>query len=134
MIGVKDRYDGRSIVLADLDNNGALDAVVANQRGPVLLYKNQASPANKWIEFQLEGRESNRSAIGAQVHLFWNGQQQLQQVSGGSGFCAQNQRRLHFGLGKVSAIDKVEIRWPSGRIQTMTGLRTDQIYKVQEPL
>jgi len=134
LVGVKDRYDGRSIVLADLNNNGALDAVVANQRGPVLLYKNQVSAASHWIEFQLEGRESNRSAIGAQVHLFWNGQQQLQQVSGGSGFCAQNQRRLHFGLGKVPTIEKVEIRWPSGRIQTMAGLTADKIYKVQEPL
>lgn len=134
LIGVKDRYDGRSIVLADLANNGALDAVIANQRGPVLLYKNHVSPAENWIEFQLEGRESNRSAIGAQVHLFWNGQQQVQQVSGGSGFCAQNQRRLHFGMGKVSAIEKVEIRWPSGRIQRMSDLKSDQIYKVQEPL
>jgi hypothetical protein len=134
LVGVKDRYDGRSIVLADLNNDGALDAVVANQRGPVLLYKNHVSAQNNWIEFHLQGRESNRSAIGAQVHLFWNGQQQLQQVSGGSGFCAQNQRRLHFGLGKVSAIEKVEIRWPSGRIQKMAGLKSDQLYNVQEPL
>jgi hypothetical protein len=134
LVGVTDRYDGRSVVLADLDNNGALDAVVANQRGPLLLYKNRVLAANKWIEFQLEGRESNRSAIGAQVHLFWKGQQQLQQVSGGSGFCAENQRRLHFGVGKVGAIERVEIRWPSGRIQTMTSLETNKIYKVQEPL
>jgi hypothetical protein len=133
-VGAKDRYDGRSIVLADLNNNGALDAVVANQRGPLLLYKNTVSAGNNWIEFQLEGRESNRSAIGAQVHLFWNGQQQLQQVSGGSGFCAQNQRRLHFGLGKSSAIEKVEIRWPSGRIQKMAGLKSDKLYNIQEPL
>ena len=134
LVGVKDRYDGRSIVLADFENKGALDAVVANQRGPVLFYKNQVSPANNWIEFQLEGRESNRSAIGAEVHLFWNGQQQIQQVSGGSGFCAQNQRRLHFGLGKVSTIEKVEIRWPSGRIQKLAGLHSNQNYKVREPL
>jgi hypothetical protein len=134
LVGAKDRYDGRSIVLADLNNNGALDAVVANQRGPLLLYKNTVSAGNNWIEFQLEGRESNRSAIGAQVHLFWNGQQQLQQVSGGSGFCAQNQRRLHFGLGNSSAIEKVEIRWPSGRIQKMAGLKSDKLYNIQEPL
>jgi hypothetical protein len=134
LVGAKDRYDGRSIVLADLNNNGALDAVVANQRGPLLLYKNTVSAGNNWIEFQLEGRESNRSAIGAQVHLFWNGQQQLQQVSGGSGFCAQNQRRLHFGLGNSSAIEKVEIRWPSGRIQKTAGLKSDKLYNIQEPL
>ena len=115
LVGVTDVYDGRSIALADFGNRGALDAVVANESGPLLLYRNTVSPDNRWIEFELEGRESNRSAIGAQVRVTWNGQQQVQEVSGGSGFCAQNQRRLHFGLGKTTGIDKVEIRWPSGK-------------------
>ena len=60
------------------------------------------------------GRRSNRGAIGAQVRLFWNGQEQLQEVSGGCGYSAQNQRRLHFGLGKAPRIEKAVIRWPSG--------------------
>ena len=101
LVGVTDVYDGRSVALADFGNRGVLDAVVANQKGPLLLYRNTVSPGNRWIEFELEGSASNRSAIGAQVTLFWNGQQQVQEVSGGSGFCAQNQRRLHFGLGKA---------------------------------
>jgi hypothetical protein len=134
LVGVTDRFDGRSIALADFSNNGALDAVVANQRGPLLLYKNEVSPANKWIEFLLEGRESNRSAIGAEVRLFWNGRQQLQEVSGGSGFCSQNQRRLHFGLGKVASVERVEIKWPSGRTQEIVSPQIDQIHKIQEPL
>jgi hypothetical protein len=90
----------RSVALADLWNRGALDVVVANQKGPLLIYRNTVNPENAWIEFDLEGTASNRSAIGAQVRLFWNGQQQVQEVSGGSGFSAQNQRRLHFGLGR----------------------------------
>ena len=93
MVGVRDRYDGRAVALADFENNGALDAVVANQRGPLLLYKNQVSAANHWIEFQLEGRESNRSAIGAEARLFWNHREQVQEVSGGSGFCSQEPHR-----------------------------------------
>ena len=117
-VGVTDVYDGRSVALADLWNRGVLDVIVANQRGPLLLYKNTVSQGNGWIEFELEGSRSNRSAIGSQVRLFWNGQQQLQEVSGGSGFCAQNQRRLHFGLGKTGGVERVEIRWPSGRVQT----------------
>jgi len=133
LVGITDVYDGRSIALADFENNGALDAVVANQNGPVLLYKNTVSPANKWIEFQLDGAESNRSAIGTRVTLFWNGQRQLQQVSGGSGFCAQNQRRLHFGLGKAAQVDRVEIRWPSGKIQNLTTPALNQIHKIEEP-
>ena len=51
--------------------------------------------------------------------LTWNGQTQVQEVSGGSGFCAQNQRRLHFGLGKSPKLEKAVIRWPSGKTQTL---------------
>lgn len=134
MVGVKDRFDGRAVALADFNNDGALDAVSANQRGPLLLYRNQTLPSNHWIEFLLEGRVSNRSAIGAEVHVFWNGQQQVQEVSGGSGFCSQNPLRLHFGLGAVEAIDRVEIHWPSGRIQTLRSPRLNQILKVEEPV
>ena len=114
-VGVTDTYDGRAVALADLWNRGVLDVVVANQKGPLLVYKNTVTPENEWIEFELEGTASNRSAIGAQVTLFWNGQQQVQEVSGGSGFAAQNQRRLHFGLGKYPQMEKAVIRWPSGK-------------------
>jgi hypothetical protein len=134
LVGVTDVYDGRSIALADFGNRGALDAVVANQNGPVLFYRNTVSPDNHWIEFELEGRASNRSAIGTQVRVFWNGQQQLQEVSGGSGFCAQNDRKLHFGLGKTSALDHVEVRWPSGKTQTLPSLKADESHKIMEPL
>jgi enediyne biosynthesis protein E4 len=133
LVGVTDVYDGRSIALADFGNRGVLDAVVANERGPLLLYRNTVLPDNRWIEFELEGRESNRSAIGAQVKVIWNGQEQVQEVSGGSGFCAQNQRRLHFGLGKTTGIDRVEIRWPSGKTQTITAPELNRIRKVAEP-
>ncbi|MBV8114043.1 MAG: VCBS repeat-containing protein, partial [Silvibacterium sp.] len=85
-VGVTDTYDGRAVAMADLWNRGVLDVIVANQRGPVLLYKNTANPDNKWIEFDLEGTKSNRSAIGAEVTVYWNGQKQAQEVSGGSGF------------------------------------------------
>ena len=133
-VGVTDTHDGRSVALADLWNQGVLDVIVANQRGPLLLYKNTVAPENKWVEFQLEGTTSNRSAIGAQVTLEWNGQKQIQQVSGGSGFAAQNDRRLHFGLGKHPAITRAEVRWPSGKIQTLQGIVPGELYKVKEPL
>jgi hypothetical protein len=133
-IGVTDTYDGRAVALADLWNRGVLDVVVANQRGPLLIYKNTVAPDNQWIEFELEGTKSNRSAIGAQVTVFWNGQQQVQSVSGGSGFAAQNQRRLHFGLGKNPQLEKVVIRWPSGKFQNLGKPVPGELYKVKEPL
>jgi hypothetical protein len=141
MVGATDRHDGRSIALADFGGRGALDVVVANQRGPLLLYKNQVAPDRHWIAFDLEGSCrpdtdggpcSNRSAIGAQVEVFWNGRQQLQEVLGGSGFCAQNQRRLHFGLGSQPSVDRVLIRWPSGKTQELNGLQAGRVHRVKE--
>jgi hypothetical protein len=137
-VGATDTYDGRSVALVDLWNRGVLDVVVANQNGPLLVYKNTVAPENEWIEFELEGTSadhsgSNRSAIGAQVTLFWNGQQQAQEVSGGSGFAAQNDRRLHFGLGRNAHVEKAVIRWPSGKLQTIDKLAVDQLHKIKEP-
>ena len=132
-VGATDTYDGRSVALADLWNTGALDVIIANQRGPLLIYKNTVDPKNKWIEFQLDGTRSNRSAIGAEMTLYWDGKEQLQEVSGGSGFAAQNDRRLHFGLGSHPRIEKAVIRWPSGTVQTLDKLAPNHLYQVEEP-
>src|SRR5690348_3644956 len=132
-VGVTDTHDGRAVAFADLWNRGVLDVLVANQGGPLLIYKNMATPSSDWIEFALEGTRSNRSAIGAEVTLYWNGQRQVQHVSGGSGFAAQNDRRLHFGLGKHAAIEKAVIRWPSGATQTIDKPAAGRLHKVKEP-
>jgi hypothetical protein len=87
---------------------------------------------NKWVDFELEGTVSNRSAFGAEVKLYWSGRQQVQTVSGGSGFCGENQRRLHFGLGKNPQIEKAVIRWPSGRVQTIEKPLAGQVNKIKE--
>jgi hypothetical protein len=131
-VGATDIYDGRAVALADLWNKGSLDVIVANQRGPLLVYRNTVAPGNDWIEFSLEGAKSNRSAIGAQITLYWDGKAQLQQVSGGNGFASQNDRRLHFGLGKNPKIEKAEIRWPSGTAQTLNDLAPNRLYTVKE--
>lgn len=133
VVGVTDQFDGRAVAIADLWNRGSLDVIVANQKGPLLVYRSTVSPEAMWIEFELEGTRSNRSAIGAQVRLFYNGEQQLQEVSGGSGFCAQNQRRLHFGLGKNPRVEKAVIRWPAGQTQTLTAPEIGKIHRVKEP-
>ena len=69
-------------------------------------------------------RPSNRSAIGARVELHWNGQRQVQESAAASGFSAQNQRRLHYGLGAAAAVDRVVIRWPSGGSRRSSGRRS----------
>jgi enediyne biosynthesis protein E4 len=131
-VGVTDTHDGRAVAVADLWNRGVLDVVVANQNGPLLVYRNLATPTNDWIEFELEGTQSNRSAIGAEVTLFWNGQQQVQNVSGGSGFAAQNQRRLHFGIGRNASVEKAVIHWPSGATQTIDQPAAGRLHRIKE--
>ena len=131
-VGVTDLFDGRAVALVDLWNRGVLDVVVANQKGPLLIYKNTSALENKWLAVELEGTSSNRSAIGAEVRLFWNGRQQVQHVSGGSGFCAQNQRRLNFGLGKDPRVERVEVRWPSGKVQSVEAPPVGQSLRIRE--
>jgi hypothetical protein len=132
-VGATDVFDGRAVALADLSHTGALDVLVANQRGPLLLYRNHVAPGRHWIELQLTGTSSNRSAIGARVEVEWGGKRQVQEVSGGSGFSAQNQRAIHVGLGAAASVDRVVIRWPSGRVQTIDRPAIDQRHQVQEP-
>ena len=131
-VGYSDLHDGRGVVLADLWNRGVLDMVVANQKGPALVYKNSASSDNGWIGFDLRGKTSNRSAIGAEVRVFWNGQQQLQQVSGGVGYAAQSPRTLHFGLGKEPKLEKAVIKWPSGKEQVIPSPAPGRVHSVEE--
>jgi hypothetical protein len=132
-VGASDTYDGRAVAMVDLWNRGVLDVVVTSQRGPLLIYKNTVAAGNNWIDFELEGTKSNRSAIGAEIKLYWKGQVQAQTVSGGSGFCSQNQRRLHFGVGKSVQADKAEIRWPSGAVQTIEKPVMGQLNRLKEP-
>jgi hypothetical protein len=101
--------------------------------GPLLIYKNTVAPGRHWIQFELEGSHTNRSAIGAQVELHWKNRKQVQQVTTASGFSAQNQRRLHYGLGDADAVDRVVIRWPSGREQTIDRPQVDMLHHVKEP-
>jgi hypothetical protein len=137
-VGATDTFDGRAVALADFWNRGVLDVVVANERGPLLLYKNTVAPGRHWVSYGLDGApgRSNRSAIGASVTVYWSGQKQRQDVTGGIGFCAENQRPLHFGLGSATRLEKVVIRWPSRTVQILTApddLRIDAAHQIKEP-
>jgi hypothetical protein len=133
VVGATDTFDGRAVALADLGNRGALDVIVANQKGPLLIYRNSVDPSRHWIQFELEGTKGNRSALGAHVELQWQGRKQAQVVAAATGFSAQNQRRLHYGLGAATAVERVVIRWPSGVTQTIDNPAVDRLHKVKEP-
>jgi hypothetical protein len=126
-------FDGRAVAMADLWNRGVLDVIVSHQNNRLVILKNRAKPGNNWIDFELEGKSSNKGAIGAIVNLHWDGKTQAQVITGGIGFCSQNQRRLHFGLGNSDKADKAVIQWPSGKIQTVSDLRPGTINYITEP-
>ena len=98
-------------------------------------------PGRHWIQFELEGKPastdsgqgSNRNAFGARVELHWKEHVQAQEVSAATGFSAQNQRRVHFGLGDATSVERVVIRWPSGKQRTIDRPAIDTLHRVQEP-
>lgn len=131
-VGVDDVYDGRAVVLADLFGSGRLDVIIANQGGPLLVYKNESVGDNRWIGFDLSGTKSNRSAIGAEVELEFAGHRQLQVVTSACGFASQNDHRLHFGLGRDPGPVHATIRWPSGGQLRLQGLELDRMHVIVE--
>ncbi len=125
-------YDSRAVAMVDLWNRGVLDVIVANQNEQVSILRNEQKPGNNWIAFKLEGSSSNYSAIGAKVTLVWDGFSQAQVVSGGMGFSSQNQRALHFGIGKIDLIEKAIITWPSGKENILTAPEINMLHVIKE--
>jgi len=130
--GVDSIADGRGIGVADFDNDGRLDLIVANADAEPELYRNEAPAAGHWIAFSLEGTTSNRTAVGAQARLTVNGETLLRFVDGGNSFAGQSSRRLHFGLGEATTVDNVEVRWPLGTRERFGPLKGDRIHKLVE--
>jgi len=94
--------------------------------------KNHGVTGRHWASFELTGTESNRLAIGARIKVVASGMTQTDEVHSGGSYLSQNDLRLHFGLNTATKIDRVEIHWPSGKVDTLTDLPADQFYSVLE--
>ncbi|MEZ5363877.1 MAG: CRTAC1 family protein [Bryobacterales bacterium] len=111
----------RGLAQGDLDGDGRPEVVIVNVNAPPSVLFNEVPAGGSRLWLRLRGKESNRSAIGAQVKVSAEGRKQRQDVVGGGSYYAQSDLALHFGLGAASTAD-VEVRWPSGKVQRFAKL------------
>jgi len=121
----------RGTAFGDFDNDGDIDVlVVNNDERPTLLRNDTAS--GRWITLRLEGTVSNHDAIGAHVTIEAGGTRQVAEVRSGGSYISNNDVRVHFGLGDRTKVDRLQIRWPNGRIETATDLMSNRFDVARE--
>jgi hypothetical protein len=151
--GVRDLYNGRGVALLDADNDGDLDVFIANQGKEATFYRNLLyadghRDSSHWLGLNLVGdpsgavdasgrrRASTKDAVGARAVVSCGGTSQIREVQGGTGFAAQSDRRLFFGLGACAAPSSIEIDWPSGKADKLDAERAralvDRMTRIEE--
>jgi hypothetical protein len=124
----------RGSAFADLNNDGFMDLVVTSLMSRPRIMLNSADNGNHWLLVDARGHRSNRDAIGAEMKLTTaSGRTLYNHVTTSVGFMSSSDKRVHFGLGAETGIASLEIRWPSGAVQTLKNVKCDQILKVDEP-
>ena len=123
---------GRGLAAGDIDNDGDLDLLVSNNGGPVELLVNVGRSLNRALLVRTIGSRSNRDGIGAKVSLTLGTRTFVREVKAGSGYLGQSDRRVHFGMGRAAAADRLQVRWPSGRIETVDNVAANQIITIRE--
>ena len=122
----------RGAAFGDLDNDGDIDVVINNLDGPLTVLRNDGGNANNFLMIDLVGRKSNRSAFGARVKVTAGDLVQVDERRSGGSYLSQNDVRLHFGLEKRQKVDRVEVRWPDGAIETLTGVEANRFITITE--
>jgi thioredoxin-like negative regulator of GroEL len=123
---------GRALAAGDFDNDGRVDVLIGAHDAPLAYLRNATEPSGHFVTFQLVGTASNRDAIGAVVAVEAGSQRHVAQRYGGGSYQSADDPRLHFGTGDAGTIDRVEVRWPSGAVQSWTGLAADRGYRLVE--
>ncbi len=129
---LQEKRVSRGLAVADLFNNGNMDVVIGDIDGAPMLLRNHGVPGAHWVSFELAGTKSNRLALNARVKIVAGGMTQTEEIHSGGSYLSQNDLRVHFGLGTAQKIDSVEIRWPSGKTETLPAMAADQFYSVLE--
>jgi hypothetical protein len=130
----------RALAKGDIDNDGDLDLLITSNGGPVQLLLNDGGNRNNAIliraigstSLTTSGPKSNRDAIGARLKLTAGGRTFVDQVTSGSSYLAQNDMRVHVGLGTATKVDRLEITWPDGRVELVENLPVNHAVTVAE--
>jgi len=121
----------RGAAFGDFFQDGCIGVVVSRLNQAPLVLRNRCS--GNWIGLRLEGTRSNRDGIGARVHLVTAGGEQWNRVTTAVGYASSSDPTVHFGLGPAGRAERIEIKWPSGKRQVLSGIAGNRIVSVREP-
>jgi enediyne biosynthesis protein E4 len=130
--GATTPHSSRGAAFGDVDNDGDVDVLVMNMNEPPSLLRNDYRGSHGWVQVALEGRRSNRSAIGATVTVTADGRRQARAVLSQSSYYSHDDLRLHFGIGAAARVDSIEVRWPDGQVQQLTNVEPRRLVKIAE--
>jgi hypothetical protein len=122
----------RGTAFGDIDNDGDIDVIINDLDGPPQLLRNDGGNRNNSVLVKTIGVKSNRDGIGARVKVVSGGLIQVDEVRSGGSYLSQNDLRLHFGVEKRTAVDLIEVRWPSGVVDTVTGIGVNKVVTIKE--
>ncbi|MBI3962378.1 MAG: CRTAC1 family protein [Deinococcus sp.] len=123
---------GRGLACGDLDNDGDTDLVILNNTGPAQILTN-TGPSHHWLTVRLTGTTSNRDGIGARVRALIDGLWRTREIQSGASYMSGHDLAASFGLGNQLKVERLEVRWPSGTVQTLSNVAADQILTITEP-
>jgi hypothetical protein len=129
----KTKIRARGSYILDFDNDGRMDVLVTAMADRPFLLRNRSASGNHWLTLDMEGTKSNRDGFGAKITITAGGKSCYSEARCLAGFLGTSDPRVHVGLGTAKAVDKIEIRWPSGTVQTMNNQPVDKILKIKEP-
>ncbi len=132
LTGTDNDGDGRSVVAGDFRNNGQLDLVLRQAGGGSLLYFENGFPRKHYLTVSLKGTASNRQGIGARLTATVGGQRLVRELFPHNTFRSQLPNQVHFGLGDATRVERLTIRWPSGKVQELTDLAADRHVLISE--
>ena len=130
--GMRVPHSSRGAAGGDFDNDGNIDLLIMNMNEPPSLLKNTNRSENHWIKVKLTGTKSNRGAIGAKVRVEAGGHWRTSVVLSQSGYYSCNDPRVHFGLGPAAKVDRLEVTWPNGQVETWRNLEAGKIINITE--